>query len=232
MPSQPRSASEEERRFNLRTLVIASVASAVAALVTSQFWTGGTPIAAAMTPVIVAIVSELLHRPTEKLAQRFTVETDALPEAAGAGPPPREQAVDPQPAREQPSRGADVRMYRTPARRTLPWKAIAVTAVLAFAIGAVVLTLPELIAGQSFGRGGGGTTIFGGKSSGHGKAPAAEQNTSTSDSRPTTSTPQQAPDQQKTSTTTTPPASKTTPQPAPQAAPQQTTPQQPQLPSP
>ena len=163
MSSTPRSAREEERRLNIRTLVIASVASAIAAVVTSQFWIAGTPIAAAVTPVIVALVSELLHRPTERIAERFTAETDALPaDAMGAGPPPRDPQRAPAPARDLPpppeERG--VSMYRSAPRRRLPVRTIAVTAVLAFVIGAAVLTLPELLTGQSIGKGDGKTSIF------------------------------------------------------------------------
>ncbi len=113
------------------------------------------PYAAAITPVIVALVSELLNRPAEKLAERFTLESDALPEAAGAGPPPRSEAVAPDPAPDQPPQlrragspavrsrapstlsagdAAPVRVYRQPspagvrARRALPWRTILVTA--------------------------------------------------------------------------------------------------------
>src|ERR687887_2888119 len=94
MSSPPRIRErEEERRLSLRTLVIASVASATAAIVTSQFWEGGTPIAAAVTPVIVAFVSEMLHRPTEAIARRITSERTAiLPEAGGPAPPPPSEA--------------------------------------------------------------------------------------------------------------------------------------------
>jgi len=59
MGSPPRTKREEEQRLNLRTLVIASAASATAALVTSRLWIAGTWIAAAMTPVIVTLVSNL-----------------------------------------------------------------------------------------------------------------------------------------------------------------------------
>jgi uncharacterized membrane protein YvlD (DUF360 family) len=48
-----------------QTLVIAAVASAVAAVVVSHFWKGGTVVAAAMTPVIVSVMKELLARPME-----------------------------------------------------------------------------------------------------------------------------------------------------------------------
>lgn len=163
MSSQARDSRAEERRLSIRTLAIASASSAVAAIVTSRLWAAGTPIAAAMTPVLVTIVSEMLHRPAAKIVERFTVETDALPEAMGAGPPPPAvEDDDPEPVREQPlrdpsSRGQSsgklpdgVRVYRSGAgSRTLPWKLIATTAALAFVIGVVVLTLPRAIAGQS-----------------------------------------------------------------------------------
>ncbi len=116
-----------------------------------------------MTPVLVTIVSELLHRPTAKIVERFTAETDALPEAMGAGPPPPEvEREEAEPVREQPLRDRSprpqpagklpdgVRVYRSQSRRpALPWKLIAATAALAFVIGVVVLTLPRAIAGQS-----------------------------------------------------------------------------------
>ncbi len=243
--------ADKRSGLSARTLVIASIASLSAAVITSYVSTRGTPIAAAVTPVIVALVSELLNRPAAVIAQRLTVETDALPEAAGAGPPPprREtrgeaarddeatrpddrtsatealaagdptRATEPLAAddptrptealgagrrartgeqaatlRQTPSerpvtastpgegngsgagpprsggprgdgRGPDgMRVYAGQPRRGLPWKAIAVTAALAFLIAASLLTLPELLAGQSVGAGDRGTTFFGGKS--------------------------------------------------------------------
>jgi hypothetical protein len=165
MASQPRTRTrEEERRLSIRTLAIASIASATAAIVTSQFWAGGTPIAAALTPVIVTLVSEMLHRPTEAIASRVTMDRTALlPEAGGAGPPPEEEETRPRVARDLEGEPAPVRVYRPPARRRIPIRVVAVTAVLAFAIGVAVLTLPELIAGQSLGKGDRDTTIFGGR---------------------------------------------------------------------
>jgi hypothetical protein len=163
MSAQARGSRAEERRLSIRTLAIASASSAIAAIVTSRLWAAGTPIAAAMTPVLVTIVSEMLHRPTAKIVERFTVETDALPEAMGAGaPPPRVREQDPEPVPEQPLRDLPaggqssgeppngVRIYRSGAgTRPLPWKLIAATAALAFLIGVVVLTVPRVIAGQS-----------------------------------------------------------------------------------
>src|SRR5829696_8532004 len=122
MASSPREVErEEERRLNMRTLTIASAASAAAAAVTSQLWIAGTWIAAATTPVIVALVSEALHRPTERIARAFTSEREALEaserggpdapplaDAAGAAPPPPPEA-DRLPTRA-PSDAAPVRI--------------------------------------------------------------------------------------------------------------------------
>jgi len=211
MSSQGRTR-EEERRLNLRTLVFASIGSASAAIVTSQFWIAGTPIAAAMTPVIVALVSELLHRPTEKIAERFTAETDALPEAAGAGPPPRSEARGPGP----PAR--DVTFYTAP-KRQLPWRTILITGALAFVIGAAVLTLPELIAGQSLGKGDGRTSILGGNRDRDGDDPNDQQQSIQEEQQTVTETvpAEPAPDDPEPQPTT--PA-----QPPATTAPQQTTP--------
>src|SRR3954471_11466847 len=97
MSSPPRSReSEAQRRLSLRTLAIASIASATAAIVVSQFWAGGTPIAAAVTPVLVALVSEMLHRPTEAIARRITSERTAiLPAVKEDGPRPEEPRREP-----------------------------------------------------------------------------------------------------------------------------------------
>jgi len=212
MSSQARTR-EEERRFNVRTLVFASIGAAVAAILTSQFWIAGTPIAAAMTPVIVALVSEMLHRPTEKIAQKLTTETDALPESAGAAPPPDKPGP---PAR-------DVTVYTSQKQsRDLPWGKILATGAIAFVIGVGILTLPELIAGQSLGKGNGTTSILGNNRD-----------------RDRNDDEEEAPEQQETVTETVPaePAPQTTPQTAPSPAPatpapqQQTTPTTPTTPN-
>lgn len=150
MSSPPRSQErEEERRLSIRTLAIASLASATAAILTSQFWAGGTPFAAAVTPVIVALVSEMLHRPTAAIARRVTSERTAILDPPVEEKPPSQEA----PRRESTSE-PPVRVYSTqrPAlgrRRKIAVGVVATTAVLAFAIAAVALTVPELITGRS-----------------------------------------------------------------------------------
>jgi len=214
MSSQPASR-EDGRRLSLRTLAIASAASGTAAVVTSLFWKGGTPIAAAVTPVMVAVISELLHRPANVIVNRFTAETDALPvEAASAGaPPPRATSRRQGPAPDLPS-APEMSVYRSaPRRPRLAFKPIAATAALAFVIAAAALTLPELIAGQSVGKGDRETTLFGGAGRG--------DSSSDDDAAPDTP-PADAPDQ--------PTVPEPQPESQPPQAPQETTPADPEPP--
>jgi hypothetical protein len=120
MSSQPRSSGREaERRLNIRTLVIASIASAVAAVLTSQFWVQGTWMAAAITPVIVALVSEMLHRPTEVIAERVTSRgMDVLPATGGPPPSRRQERAAPRETAAPRERGAS--RERAPVREAAP----------------------------------------------------------------------------------------------------------------
>lgn len=144
----PRNAeSEEEGRVELRTLVIASGASAAAAAVTSQLWIAGTWIAAAVTPVLVALISEAMHRPTERMARATRSRTAVRSRPAAAEPGP-------------------VRVYRQPAarsrRRRFALGAALATGAIAFVVAIAVITTADLVSGGSVGRGSGGTTLFGG----------------------------------------------------------------------
>lgn len=176
MASSRTTEREEERRFNIRTLAIASAASATAAVVTSQLWIAGTWIAAATTPVLVALISELLNRPTERIAERFTSDGPALPggerertreaaEPAATQPPPTPPAGKPPLARTPAEPGpGPIRVYRTttpaPRGRRIAVGAVLATGALALVIAVFALTVPELIAGGPIGKGDGGTTFF------------------------------------------------------------------------
>jgi hypothetical protein len=63
-------ASASREGLSLQTLIVAAVASGIAAVVVSHVWEGGTVLAAAMTPVVVSIVKELLQRPIQSEAVR------------------------------------------------------------------------------------------------------------------------------------------------------------------
>jgi hypothetical protein len=254
MASPRTSEREEERRHKIRTLLVASSASATAAAVTSQLWIAGTWIAAAATPVLVTLISELLNRPTEKIVARALTadrpalaEPPPLPEAGGAAPPPPARRGAP-PAREaRPARdippatpGVEppVRIYRQPSprapRRKIALGAVFAMAGLAFVIAVVTLTAGELIAGDSIGQGDRRTTFGGGSRDGirndkEEKAPVDEQRDQTTEERPPErqerTTPQQ--EQQPTETeteTTETQPPATTTTPAPRAAPAPATP--------
>ena len=184
MATRSRSTEREEnRRLSIRTLVIASAAAFLAAVITSQFAPSGTPLAAALTPVVVTLISEMLHRPTELVAQRITrdkppagaARAEVLPEGAGAGPPRARREDDlpdrvpEEPGTERRARRGEagpVRVYgerRPKGRRRIAIGVVAATAVLAFAVAAAAMTVPELIAGESIGKGDRGTSFFGGK---------------------------------------------------------------------
>jgi len=228
MSPQARDSRAEERRLSIRTLAIASASSATAAIVTSRLWAAGTPIAAAMTPVIVTIVSESLHGPTSKIAERLTVETRALPHARRGRPPSRDVSGQegPEPVRRQPPRDPappgqpsgdlpdDVRVYRSGSRKPrLSWKLIAGTAALAFVIGLVVLTLPQVFAGQSLLKG--SPPGYGSASKKKDKPKPAEN-----DSRPAPAPTQTEPD----SGAPAPQRTTTTEEPEPETAPETITP--------
>ena len=205
---------EEERRHRTRTLVIASIASATAAVITSQLWIAGTWIAAAMTPVLVTFVSELLHRPTERLARRLTTAREEVV------PDPSE----PRPA-ETPS--APVRVYRaapSTRRRRIAVGAVLGTAALAFVIAVAALTLPELVAGGSIGKGDRGTTFFGGKKRGDGDDRERSSHTSSEE--------QQRQEQPSETPTTTAPGGEETETTPTETAPTETLPTSPTEPAP
>jgi hypothetical protein len=200
MASPSRTAErEEERRHNLRTLAAASTGSAAAALLTSQLWIAGTWIAAALTPVIVALVSELMNRPAERIARTLTTDRAALrqadreplPEAGGAAPPSRPEA-DPLPKRAAPE-PTPVRVYRAgesaprpmTRRRKIAYGTVFGTAALAFVIAVALITVPELVAGGSVGKNDTRSTFFGGgKSDGNGDREKQAPQDTTEDEQP------------------------------------------------
>jgi hypothetical protein len=216
--------------FSVRTLIIAAVASAAAAVVVSRLWRSGTIMAAAMTPVIVTVVKEMLDRPTRRvsaMASRSAPRPVARAARAVAAPPPEADAPPP-PMAAGPELTA-MRVYgrRTTARRR--WRLAIATGLLAFAVAVGVLTVPELVAGRSVVSSGKDTTVFGGTRR---VAPATEKKTTTDkqtapDKQDTEK--QQTQTEQRTTSTptqTTPQQTQTQPQATPQQAPAQPAPEQ------
>jgi hypothetical protein len=227
MPPASSVEREEERRLNTRTLGIASIASATAAAVTSQLWIAGTWVAAALTPVLVALISEAMHRPTERIARAWTTEREEPAPRASTATREEPAAVTgtagPVRVYRQTSRGAD-RAPRTtlerPAalsRRRIAIRGVAVTAALAFLIAIATITFGDLVTGGSIGKGSNRTTFFSGKKSDRQQdqqsAPAQEE------------TQPSQPDETQTQTETAPPEEEQPPSDtAPAPAPTPTTP--------
>jgi hypothetical protein len=202
--------------LSLRTLTIASLASLTAAIVTREFFPPGTVYASALTPVVVAAVSELLNRPVDRVStlreQRRTMVLEAArsersnplrgaPDfAVGA------EGIDEEPPSNGHRRGRDplegVTLHARSARRgILHPKLWIATGLVAFVIGAAVLTLPELIFGGAVAtkhR----TTLFGGGGSGSSAKDEKQTTTTKQEATQTETVPAAEPPAQSTPTET------------------------------
>ena len=167
---------------DLPTLVITAVASATAAYVTSEIWAPGTLASAAITPVIVALVKEALAKPADVVTRAVPVRgvvrsTHRPGEPDDASPPvaaPRDEplaAYDervPQPG-EIPGRSRPI--------TGRAWRMAVITGLLGFVIAAVIITVPEFVAGQSASGGDRKTTFFGGDKNKSDDGPKTETTT-------------------------------------------------------
>ena len=219
---------EESSGLSVTTLLLAAASAAAAALIVPMIWERGTVVAAAITPVIVSLVSEMLKKPVEKVRTvsvwRRTADGEMVREPAagvasgGVGngsERPREEPFDPlaaaraggPEAHEDPFGLREIEYSRTRSRsRRRPLAVALVTGLLAFGIAAVVVTASELtIFGDSVSRDN-RTTFFGGTPAK--KTPAAEEK---DEEKPADATP--------TPTPTETPAEEATPTPTPTPTP-------------
>jgi hypothetical protein len=171
-----REKSESGGGLSITTLLISAVGAVAAATVVPLFWQKGTLIATAMTPVIVALVSEGLRKPAEKItavAPRVTRRTATGaavrrfdPAAARTRHPESVGARGRGPERYEPDvpqggvSAHDPFGLRKAPRRPW-WKIGLATGLLAFVIGAGVVTASELVGGGSV-AGHERTSLFGG----------------------------------------------------------------------
>jgi hypothetical protein len=133
-----------------------------AAVVVPLIWERGTLIATAMTPVIVALVSEGLRKP----AQAISTVAPKVTRRSATGVAVRDpQAFDPLPPSERddaPEVAADDPYgLRASPRASRHWKVALATGAAAFAIAVVLLTSSELVFGGPATKEGGRTTFFG-----------------------------------------------------------------------
>jgi hypothetical protein len=160
--------------LSITTLLIAGASSAAAAFIVKTFWQSGTVFAAAMTPVIVALVTETLKKPVEAVSAvrvRRTAAGTAIIDPVEPPPDPDFDPLAPAPTEEleaaltgapQPPR-TEHRRRRLTGRQ---WRLAIVTGLIAFFAVAAVVTASELaIFGDSVSGGGQRTTFFGGSSS-------------------------------------------------------------------
>ena len=172
--------------LSLRTLTIASAASLTAAMVTSRLFPPGTIYASALTPVIVAAVSEMLNKPVDRVSQltrqrrTYAMQSRTMEQGRILGEEPSPLAGAPEFAQGDDADrtlgigttgngtggGAPItyhRRERTGMRRVLHPKVWLVTGLVAFAVAVAALTLPELILGGAVATSK-KTTFFGGGS--------------------------------------------------------------------
>lgn len=181
--------------LSLTTLMIASASSVAAAIVVSRLWGAGTLVGAAATPVIVALVTEGLHRPARVVTNVRGSRTARFdPVAEGRRGMQEGDLERARPARPGEPAAAPVRQGR-PARATTSRSAailrrrrmlLAVaTGLVAFVIGGVFLTGTELVFGDSAVSGASKRTTFLGGSASRSKTDTTSTEESTT---PTTST--------------------------------------------
>jgi hypothetical protein len=197
--------SKQQSALSITTLVIASCSSLVAAAVVSRVWGGGTLVGAAVTPVIVALVSEGLKKPATVIGTVRETRTSARrydPVAEGRRGVREGDLAMASRTRPAPERERSIhRAGRGAPRR--PLILAVVTGLVAFAIAAVLLTSSDLVLGRSVTGTGQRTTLFSGSSS-NAKKDQADTTTTEKKTTPSSTTP-------TTPTTTTPTQTSTTP---------------------
>ncbi len=161
---------EKSGGLSVTTLLIASASAAAASIIVPLFWQRGSVLAAAITPIVVTLVSESLKRPVTKVQEvavwRKTPQGTAVRQPAGRD----YQPVDPDEERIEvdPQHPDDpFGLYEDEGGGFFTRRKVIialVTGVLAFGIAAVVVTAGELTFGGSTSSGS-KTTFFGGRRS-------------------------------------------------------------------
>jgi hypothetical protein len=213
---------QQQSGISLKTLIIAAAASATAAIVVPMFWEPGTVFAAAMTPIIVSIVSELLKHPTEKVSTVTSRRTKAGTAVVPAMPPDEPfDPLAPAPADELQALPRTTTPRAVHGRRGLSgrqWRLALVTGLVAFVGAVAFVTASELLAGERVGSASNPTTFFGKERRDREPSTPTPTATPTGDAEETpVPTPTASPT--PSATTTAPTATPTPAAPAPQSAP-------------
>jgi hypothetical protein len=177
---------QESSGISIQTLAISAAAAVAAAVVVPLVWERGTLLANAMTPVIVAVVSEGLKRPAEKI----TTATSRV--ARRPGVPRETEPFDPLPEEERGGLTPDDDPFglreRPPIRRH--WRLAVITGLVAFVLAATALTMSELVFGGAATRDSARTTIFGGNDAKTDATPTPAPDTTPESAEEATPTPE------------------------------------------
>jgi hypothetical protein len=160
---------EKKSGISIQTLAISALAAVAAAVVVPMIWERGTLVATAMTPVIVALVSEALRKPAEAISTVAPRVTRRSATGAAVRSPerfePREERFEPLPESERgfepETRPDDPFGLRAKPRARHHWKLALATGAVAFVVAVVALTGTELVFGGAATKEGGRTTFFG-----------------------------------------------------------------------
>src|SRR3954467_14207304 len=161
---------EKKTGISVQTLLISALASVAAAVIVPLIWERGTLFATAMTPVIVALVSEALRKPAQAISTVAPRVTRRSATGAAVRSPDayeaRTERFDPLPAseREPETRPDDPYGLRASSRATRHWKIALASGAVAFAIAVVFLPGSELVFGGPATKDSGRTTFFGSRS--------------------------------------------------------------------
>jgi hypothetical protein len=149
---------EKSSGVSIQTLAISALSSVAAALIVPMIWEPGTVFAAAATPVIVALVSEALRKPAEKITAVKPLAT----RRSATGAAVRDPGFDPLPPGERVEhvRSDDPFGLRSKPRARHHWKLALATGAAAFAIAVAGLTMSELVLGGPATKEGGRTTFI------------------------------------------------------------------------
>lgn len=195
---------------DLPTLLTTAVASALAAYVTSQLWAPGTLAAAAFTPVLVALLKEMLAKPAEVVTRAVPVR--GVVRSASAEGEPDGGADTPEAIEARIAQLGEAPGASSPGRRRA-WQVAVITGLLGFILAAVIITLPEVVSGKSLFGGGGNTTLFSPKKSSATPTDTTTTPTSTTETETTETVPPAS------TVTIPPPETITVPPPSPPATP-------------
>jgi hypothetical protein len=160
---------EKKSGISIQTLAISALAAVAAAVVVPMIWERGTLVATAMTPVIVALVSEALRKPAEAISTVAPRVTRRSATGAAVRSPerfePPEERFEPLPESERDfepeTRPDDPFGLRAKPRARHHWKLALATGAVAFVVAVVALTGTELVFGGAATKEGGRTTFFG-----------------------------------------------------------------------